>query len=102
MFKPTSEDNEKQAIQELENCALNIDNWMKQNKLKMNSSKTEFILFGSRHQLKKCSVTELNVASDNIKYVSCTRYLGAYLDENLSFKDHINENVRPQCSIFSE
>jgi hypothetical protein len=62
---------------------------MKQNKLKMNSSKTEFILFGSKQQLEKCSVTEINIAGDNIKSVNCIRYLGAFLDENLTFKDHV-------------
>jgi hypothetical protein len=99
MFKPTSVENEKQATQELENCAKTIDNWMKQNKLKMNSSKTEFILFGSRQQLEKCSVTEIDIAGDKIKSVNCIRYLGAYLDENLSFKDHIKRKC--QSAMFN-
>lgn len=67
---------------------------MKQNKLKMNSSKTKFILFGSRQQLEKCSVTEIDIAGDKIKSVSCIRYLGAFLDENLSFKDHVKRKCQ--------
>jgi hypothetical protein len=72
---------------------------MKQNKLKMNSSKTEFILFGSRQQLDKCSVTEIDIAGDKIKITKCIRYLGAFLDENLNFKDHVKRKC--QTAMFN-
>ncbi|KAH3693704.1 hypothetical protein DPMN_081144 [Dreissena polymorpha] len=45
-FKPTSFCVERSAIHELERCALVINNRMNENKLKMNASKTEFIVFG--------------------------------------------------------
>ena len=48
-------------------CALIINDWMTENKLKMNASKTEFIMFGSRQQLDKCVTTSINIANDNIK-----------------------------------
>ena len=35
-------------MMKLESCLKNIDLWMRQNRLKFNPSKTEFILFGSR------------------------------------------------------
>ena len=44
-------------MQELEQCALIINDWINENKLKMNVSKTEFIMFGSRQQLDKCVTT---------------------------------------------
>ena len=37
---------------------------MKQNKLKMNTSLTELILFGSRQQLKNLIVREFDIASN--------------------------------------
>ena len=36
---------EKQAFKELEDCLAKIRNWMNENRLKMNDSKTEFIVF---------------------------------------------------------
>ncbi|KAH3805611.1 hypothetical protein DPMN_133916 [Dreissena polymorpha] len=45
-FKPTSFSVERSAIHEFERCALVFNNWMNENKLKMNASKTEFIMFG--------------------------------------------------------
>ena len=43
---------------------LNIKHWMDSMRLKMNPSKTEFIYFGNRIQLKKCLVDDLNIAGD--------------------------------------
>lgn len=35
------------TIEKLENCILDINNWMTGNKLKLNMDKTEFLLTGS-------------------------------------------------------
>jgi hypothetical protein len=85
---------EKNAMQELEQCAMIINDWMNENKLKMNSSKTEFIMFGSRQQLDKCVSTSINIANDNIEKQKYIRYLGAFLDESLNFKEHIKRKCR--------
>jgi hypothetical protein len=84
-FNPSNENAEKNAIETLENCALETNNWMNGNKLKIN----EFIEFGSKHQLLKCSLDKINIAGDEIESKNCMRYLGAYLDKNLNFKDHV-------------
>ncbi len=93
-FRPTSANSESNAIQELEQCALTINNWMNENTLKMNTSKTEFIMFGSRQQLDKCNIKQINIASDYIEVESCIRYLGAFLDETLTFKEHVKRKCR--------
>ena len=67
---------------------------MKSNKLKMNTSKTEFIIFGSRKQLDRCSTKLININGDEIKLEHCIRYLGAFLDETLNFKEHIKRKCR--------
>lgn len=61
---------------------------MNGNKLKMNSNKTEFIECGSRQQLEKCEAKKINICGDNVEKQHCIRYLGAFLDETLSFKEH--------------
>ena len=67
---------------------------MSNNKLKMNASKTEFIVFGSRPQLNKCTTEEITVCGDKIKSQSSIRYLGAFLDETLNFKEHVKRKCR--------
>ena len=57
--------------------------------LKMNNSKTEFIYFEGPRQLEKCIVNQINVSRGMIPRSHITRYLGAYLDSALNFKEHI-------------
>ena len=49
----------------------------------------EFIYFGHHLQLRKCSEEQINVAGDEIRRSTCIKYLGAYLDEGLTFKRHV-------------
>ena len=39
----------------MEDSMLEISKWMNEVRLKLNESKTDFIYFGSKHQLKKCT-----------------------------------------------
>ena len=51
-FKPGEWNEEERCMHKLEECAANLKVWMNENRLKMNSDKTEFVLFGSRPQLE--------------------------------------------------
>ena len=75
----------------------NISNWMHQYFLKINEDKTKIIVFGSRYF--KSNLTIDNVITDNnetIDIVNKVKYLGAYLDDSLSMKGHINK-ITSQC-----
>jgi len=72
-FRPTSVTNEHNAIKQVEDSAVIINDWMNANKLKMNTTKTEFIMFGSKAQLGKCSTKEIDIAGDKIPNVSVIR-----------------------------
>ena len=56
----------------------------------MNESKTIFISFGGSRQLEKCINNTIIINGEDIQWSNVTRYLGAYLDSTLSFKEHIN------------
>ena len=60
----------------------------------MNSAKTEFILFGSRGQLQKCTTDSINVDGVEIRQDGCIRYLGALLDGQLKMSQHISAKCR--------
>ena len=51
--KASDKISENKTIKSLENCAIQINNWMDTNRLKMNSSKTEFMYNGRAKQLIK-------------------------------------------------
>ena len=48
-------------ISNLEQCVSVIKTWMQQNFLKLNDSKTEFILFGSWFSHKNCADISVSV-----------------------------------------
>ena len=56
-FKASNRKAELDSINTIQNCMINIKNWMDQVRLKMNPSKTEFIYFGHPRQLVKCMET---------------------------------------------
>ena len=91
-FKPQK--NEAQTISLLENTLGDVNEWMHENRLKMNNKKTEFITFGSKQMLSKSTITSVNVNGEIITKSPVIRYLGVHLDEVLSMKDHINKKCR--------
>jgi len=74
--------------------AQSINNWMNGNKLKMNNSKTEFLMFGSRKQLDKCVTESVVIINDSIPKQKLIHYLGAFLDEKFNFKEHITRKCK--------
>lgn len=85
---------EASTINELEDSLKYVKTWMNGNRLKMNDSKTEFIQFGSKQQLKKCVAQNLVVNNCEIGKAHVIKYLGVYLDENITMKTHIKQKCR--------
>ena len=81
-FLPSKYNEEDNTIHQLQDCCMRVKNWMDHNRLKMNSDKTEFILIGSK---------QININIVNIAKSETIKYLGAWIDNNLSFKKHITE-----------
>ena len=66
-FKPNSDGNaEKQTINRLQGAMSDTKNWMDSVQLKLNSDKTEFMYFGTTHQLKKCLIDSIDVNGNHI------------------------------------
>ena len=55
---------------------------MQVNFLKLNESKTEFIIFGMRQQLNKVGTINIKIGEDTIQNVTSVRNLGLHLDES--------------------
>ena len=80
-----------------QNIARDIDkirNWMEENNLKMNNAKTEFIVMGTVSNLKKNNLENIEIGDTLIPQTSKIKFLGVYLDENLSLKDHVQNRAR--------
>ena len=88
-FKANDRDDKIASISRLEKSADDLKTWMDENRLRMNSEKTEFIMFGSKVQLSKCDTNSLTVNGGVIPKSDIIRQLSAWLDSNLNFKQHI-------------
>ena len=74
----------------LTNSLKSINTWMNRNRLQMNNAKTEVLLIGSQSQLNKCVTSALDVNGTMVQISMMIKYLGTYLDNGLSFKQHIS------------
>lgn len=83
-----------EAMQRMEACIMEIKLWMANNFLKLNDSKTEFIVFGSNNDVQK--VTEWTVSVGNAEVLPSTtvRNIGAMMDSTLTMKSHINSTLK--------
>ena len=85
---------ERRCKENLENCIVNIKNWMDENHLKMNDDKTEYIMFASNKMSKKIQTQSISINGTNINKRECIQYLGAWLDEHLTLREHIKRKCR--------
>ena len=82
-FRPTSSISQDQAIRAMEECIVDVRAWMCHNMMKLNDSKTEFLIIGSRQQLAKINVDSIKVGASKIVSTSSVRNLGAWFDKNM-------------------
>jgi hypothetical protein len=67
-----------------------LTDWLSSNRLRLNSSKTQYIWLGTRQQLAKLDLASLSNAFPHISFSSSVRDLGIILDQELSFSKHIS------------
>ena len=85
---------EKRTISSMENTLTKIADWMTSMRLKLNSDKTEFILFGSRQMLKHTDTSHLNFGTTPIQQSNLIKYLGGHLDSCLTFEEHVKQKCK--------
>ena len=93
IFRPTYPAAKQNCIQKLETCISEIWNWMSTNPLKLNDSKTEFIISGTRLQLKNAEAGDITskIGSEDIPNVPAVQNLGYVFDSQLKNTTHINK-----------
>ena len=71
-----------------------VSNWFKANKLSVNATKTNYMIMGAQHMtsMEDQSVSNVDIILDKtkLKRVDKTKFLGVTIDENLSWKNHID------------
>ena len=71
----------------------NVKSWLNSIRLKMNNVKSEFIFFSNRVPVSKCISSEININGEAGGRSPEIKYLGAWLDSELTLKMHLKGNV---------
>ena len=66
-----------------------MSNWFKANKLSLNTSKTNFILFNSAHRRLPTLNIDVKIDGVQIKRVQTCKFHGITINENLTWKPHM-------------
>jgi len=82
--------NTNNYVQLMNYCIADIKQWMQLNLLKLNDSKTEVILLGSRQQLSKIEDFEVQIGSTKLKSCDNVRNLGVIFDSNVTMEKQVN------------
>jgi len=72
----------------LNRVLLIVENWLNVNKLKMNASKTKFIIIRSIRKILRRNVTLKCLDGTTIEQVESTKYLGVIIDNKLRVEEH--------------
>ena len=71
---------------------LKVNDWLIANKLSLNIKKTKTLLYRHKNGNNK-TFMEASINGTNIEEVTCFKYLGVYLDNKLTFKEHTDHVI---------
>ena len=77
----------------MKNDLLSLIGWFQSNKLSLNLSKTDYVLFKPNrlHNIDNTDIEcSLDFGTDKLEQKECFKFLGAYLDQYLDWSTHFN------------
>ena len=86
-----STQSQNQSLHHLSQCIQEVEKWTYNNKLKLNPSKTEFMILCNRKIRNKLSVSELVLRDGTINESLTAKNLGVWFDNHLSMEKHVSE-----------
>ena len=104
-YKNCTVENINDSIQGINKDLESVGEYCKNNILKLNEDKCEFIVIGSKHAMKKIKDITLDpiIVNDKpIERVMYAKYLGLTFDEVLSWTRHVNLCIARAISKFKE
>ena len=88
----TSDENIGELFQQMNNELKSVSTWFKANKLSINIDKTKWTIFHptSKQRFMPTKFPELFIDGISLKRETVTKFLGRFIDENVTWKRHIN------------
>ena len=84
-----------EAVEQLERCISDVSAWMKKNFLKLNHSKTEYLVVGTKNSLQHASNTStIKIGDISVSSSASARNIGAVFDTHLTMVEHVGSLCR--------
>ena len=81
-------------IQRMESTLTSLASWFHAHGLKLNASKTEILLLGTRQNTRDLSPVSVRVSGETVQESPCVRNLGVLFDRHLTWDAHVSDVVR--------
>ena len=75
-------------------CIMDIDSWMKSNRLRLNPAKTEFLWLATLPRLHHFNDSSFILGNTIVKPTTIARNLGDMMNQDFSMRSHINRVVQ--------
>ncbi len=85
----TTGDGPETVSANLETALSIAHDWMNENKLSLNLSKTKVMFMGTSHKTQETAVIEVKCKGEVVSKVNTFKYLGIMVDNNLKFGEHV-------------
>ena len=82
------------AIRDLEACIVSVRSWLCHHRLKLNETKTEFMLISSKQMAHHLQGIKLEIDDHEILPSKSVRNLGVTMDSNACMEQHVNKICR--------
>jgi hypothetical protein len=83
------------ALRRMQECIADIQQWMVDNHLKLNESKTEYLLIGNQHTLRRMShLSSFTIGDTLVETSHSAKNIGVTVDCNLNLVEHVNNTAR--------
>ena len=89
IYVATSVTTAHSAVDQLSRCIHDVEVWMSASRLRLNASKTQVLWLGSRYNIDRLTVHDVQVVTSTVGVVSSARDLGVVIDSQLSMADHV-------------
>ncbi len=88
-FKPDERGNSEKTVKKMENCAMEVRDWLVENKLMNNDGKTLISIIGTPQQLKKVQIGTIRNGESDIPISQQVKNPGVIFDSELSMHQHV-------------
>jgi hypothetical protein len=95
LYADFSDENCECTVKKMEMCIGSIRHWMNNNYLKLNDSKTDFLVVKQKGRVDKVC-DNIKIGDDLVTKSNCVKNLGCLLDESLSMEKQV-QNISKSC-----